>query len=423
MTEKSEAEIKSDLAYEAAKKAMIANVNVLLKENYAILPILFNDKKLKDFPTTEPEKTKFDEEINRMAKEAISGSGTDMAGRPRGFYAPSANGKEFISLHELGNKLKSNDQFKIILAANNAENFEQLVPDEDKIDRIAGAIRDAVKEEMSGTKWATNATFGWVKGLTGDQDNDLEVAEFAQSIQKNAVKKLSNLAAKNLPLQKMLTPNRIKTIGEDLYESITNPETENSDKEQKNSDIYKINLSKITVKDLSKDDQETIREIARTSIYNDVVIRSENAIQQGVADEIKNLEKGDFLDKVKAFFFDIFNALGLDWFKPKPDDISAAANQIATTISTTLTSADFDPQIIKDEEKEPEKHNELSELIRQKVLEDLKNNKKDYSYFDDKDLEKIAKTAGLAVEETSNVQRISNDIPNQIYNKKSAPAK
>jgi len=423
MADKSDAEKYGELAFNKTKGAAVANVSILLKENYESLKALFPD--IDDKPKAGEDYTSFNAEINRMAEEAIKG----IPNQERGFNIKTKGGYKFISFSELDKKYKEKQEATKsdtytelktpdLLKENGVTSFSELVPTEKQINQIAEAIGGVVTSENSGLNWAGNIVSGaWRSDGTIEQ-------EFALEIRKNSEKKLEYLARTNSDLKAILSPEKISAIGEEIYKGVIESAQKKDDgKEKKEEDIWKPDLNNIAVKELGEATKESIRSVARREIFLSSQEETEKAINKAIPEEIAALEKSDdFWDKIKSWFFGILEALGFaDLVKPSNDDVTAVSKQVATTISKTITAPDFDYEILTREKSTPDKQHELNDLIKAQVLKELKENSANYSGFDDEQLEKIASKAGIAIEEQDNVKTMVSKIPPAIYNKKSAP--
>ena len=165
-----------------------------------------------------------------------------------------------------------------------------------------------------------------------------------------------------------------------------------------------------------------VRAKAKEDIHKVVLEQTEAKIAEGIeAEKEKIRNEGGFkgflfklLDFIGTMFGGMFKGIS-DWitgfFTPSKNDITAASQQVATTVSETLTEKDFKHNGKSVQELSP---TELQEAIQKQVIGSLRKNQNNYSGFNDENLEKIAKGAGEAMADPKNFAKLK-EIPSEIY--------
>lgn len=215
----------SDLSQEKqSKEAFDAVQNVIFVE--AVKSFATNYNKIAGATNLKLDPSQ--KEIEKMTLEAIT---------KRGFNAKDLQGKDkFVSLDEIDNELGKEDAIKKFLAAENVSRLSQLVPNKQQIDTIAGAVRDAVYEQLSAKNIATTTTvaaasgikdtaLGWLsskpaQAATSDSTETAIQKSFAEKVKNSAINNLKQVANKDRDLKVLLPEKRILETGNAIYDRV-----------------------------------------------------------------------------------------------------------------------------------------------------------------------------------------------------------
>jgi len=383
---------KSQAAYINAERVVVAEANQRFQDNYSSLREALYKLNLKEKPS--------DAELNGMVRDLIMG--VKEHPNVRGFNAIDESGnKIFINLSEVDAELKNSEAGQKILASHKVDSISKIIPTEKQVAAIAGAVRDATSEELQ----AGNRAYA-LASATFSSATTVEL--LAQRISASAAKKLEALAEKDSDLAIHLPKTKINEIKDGIEKTVIAEANGETATVADNADIYKFDFKGRPFKSADETIIESKRQGAQSEIFNTTKEEAYNTILAGIEEEKKKTKNG-----LMGFLFAILDFFGFgNMFDPSNDDVQMASQQVAKTISNTLTAKDFrDANGKTIPQMSPE---ELKVAINSELTKSLAANKANYSSFSDENLAEIAAKASEKVTAPENLTKLA-EIPKSIY--------
>jgi hypothetical protein len=170
----------------------------------------------------------------------------------RGFIAKKIDGTPvFISLVEIDAKLKDSEKGNKTLFERNVNSVAEIIPTEEQINLMAGAIQSAVVDELGGlgnnVKNLASSALGWTKNAITGTNNENEITGvYADKVRKSSMAKLANLVYERSDLRPFLSENNIKDIGEKIYENAIKKEPDNEKSIAKSAILTATTVAAVT---------------------------------------------------------------------------------------------------------------------------------------------------------------------------------
>jgi hypothetical protein len=360
-------QIKSDTA--AAVRAGISErVAVFTKENYEFLRLIAPD--LPEKPT--------DQQFRAYSAELIE--------------KRSING---VSISELDQRLKENENGRAFLASRGASNLSQLIPSNEQITAIANEAGEAV---------AGNTPTSWIgkrwEGFKGGFSAKGAVENIANRSAAEVTARLNNLASSRPDIGRIMDGQAIADLSASVRKGVVDAAIKNGTIEgtvQPKRDL----VAEAKIKPLDAATQDAVFSGFGSMVYDKTKTTINDRIKAAREDGFKGfmmrLLDVPIIGDIIKFFAGL---LGFNIPKiPSQDEI----NNVSSVVAQSTTD-------VVRENASRLSRTELVEVVRSTTMANLQANRAGYTAFTDEQLIEMANSAAQGVNE--NYERIPRIAPN-----------